>query len=178
MFKFLLHTIAVVAFSAATVSANAQSYTFIENFNLSSVSSNVLTWTPSLHQIFVGSSTTPSTTIQLTTLTTNLMTATTGTWSNTFSEGSTLSGTFTITNSFNNSFLAGTTNVTGGTGIFSSASGQGTFSTLFGYAGQGFSTSTVRFNTPTTPVPEAETYGMMLMGLVSMGFIARRNKNS
>jgi hypothetical protein len=73
--------------------------------------------------------------------------------------------------------------IDGGTGVFAGASGGGTLTgTHFGalLAGipqaSGPSTEHVTFSLTTAPVPEPETYAMVLAGLGLIGFKARRGK--
>jgi PEP-CTERM motif len=114
-------------------------------------------------------------------------------YTSTLAGGDTIFGNFTV-DSF--SFVANPVNpfqadlnftdtftVSGGTGAFTGASGGGTiFGTHFGalidFIPQvsGASTERVIFSVTTAPVPEPETYAMLMAGLGVMGAVARRRK--
>jgi hypothetical protein len=86
-------------------------------------------------------------------------------------------GTPDATNNFTTSFGANIT-ITGGSGLFAGATGSGvaTGSDVWTSATGGTSIQhTVAILT--TPVPEPETYAMMLAGLGIMGFMVRRRRN-
>jgi len=72
------------------------------------------------------------------------------------------------------STFAANTLFTGGDGLFTGATGTGSISGTNDWA----TLTATQFNlaTITTPVPEADTSAMMLMGAGLMGFIARRRK--
>ncbi len=102
-------------------------------------------------------------------------------FTNTSKAGDKMFGTFTFTfvtapDVNGDISFAGNTITTGGEGLFTGASGSGTFS--------GFSNVSTLLTTQynlasiTTPVPEADTSAMLLMGAGVMGFIARRRRNA
>lgn len=97
-----------------------------------------------------------------------------GTFSEAFVGGNSTFGTFTFTG-LSAAGFTGTFNVLGGSGLYAGAIGHGD---VFGSDNfqTGVSTHT-SIGSITTPVPEPETYGMMLMGLGLMGFVARRRRN-
>ena len=84
----------------------------------------------------------------------------------------------------------GTITITGGTGLFEGATGSGSYRAIdygvmnsdangnfisFNPSGQWTFDQTVTINT--APVPEPETYAMMLSGLVLIGFATRRRND-
>ena len=88
-------------------------------------------------------------------------------------------------------YYVGTITITGGTGLFSNATGSGVYRAIdygvmnfdanghfvsFNPSGQWSIEQKVTINT--SPVPEPETYGMMLMGLGLMSFLVRRRKSN
>jgi hypothetical protein len=102
-------------------------------------------------------------------------------FTNTSKAGDKLFGTFTFTSVTapdvnGDSSFAGNVIFTGGEGLFTGASGSGTFSGISNLS----TLTTTQFNTSsiTTPVPEADTSAMLLMGAGVMGFIARRRKQA
>ena len=74
----------------------------------------------------------------------------------------------------------GTVSVTGST--FSSGTGNNAESTLYtfvdamGFNSLTFSTTGVAFEVAVSPVPEPETYALLLAGLGALGFVIRRRK--
>jgi hypothetical protein len=97
-----------------------------------------------------------------------------------FGGGNTTYGTFTIistTGGNGTSSFTGLFNVDGGTGLYRGAIGGGSISGTDTWytdiSGASIHTSIGSF---TTPVPEPETYGMLLMGLGLLSFIACRRK--
>ncbi len=81
-----------------------------------------------------------------------------------------------------NSVTDGTVTVTGSS--FSSGTGNNAESMLYtfvdslGFDSLTFSTTGVAFELAAAPVPEPETYALLLAGLGAMGFLARRRKPS
>lgn|SRR5450830_798051 len=98
-----------------------------------------------------------------------------GSFSEAFVGGNSTYGTFAFTG-LSAAGFTGTFNVLGGFGLYAGAIGSGTV-----YGSDNFSAGTsthTSIGNFTTPVPEPETYGMMVMGLGLMGFIARRRKSN
>jgi len=92
--------------------------------------------------------------------------------------GEQLFGNYTYTSQSSNGdkrLYAADMTFTGGTGVFSGATGTGTFSgehNILSWTGNLTSQSFIT----TAAVPEADTSAMLLMGAGVMGFIARRRK--
>lgn len=108
------------------------------------------------------------------------------TFTETLKTGDSISGNFIFT-SFSGQTLPGSTvnytsnvTITSGTGLFSGATGGGTVSGSQTYSAtsvlSGISTQRSMVSVTTAPVPEPDTYGMLLSGLALMGFVARRRK--
>ena len=100
-------------------------------------------------------------------------------FTSTSKDGDKLFGTFTFTSVTapdvnGDSSFAGNTIFTGGEGLFTGASGSGTFSGISNYLT--LSTTQYNLSSITTPVPEADTSAMLLTGLGLVGFMARRQK--
>jgi PEP-CTERM motif len=86
-----------------------------------------------------------------------------------------------------NLFFGDLLTITGGTGLFAGATGgglgfgthnivaQNNFTT---FPSSGTSTQYLSLNVVTTPVPEPETYAMMLAGLGVLSLVARRKKSA
>jgi hypothetical protein len=186
-----ISTLAVAAlFSLATVSANAASYYFDEIYNLVSYQENVPQgdhWSDYLNfDINAGS---PGTQDSVD-YSSSIALGTTHWWQGSTSysftastkTGDTLFGNYTYTSDINDGswrIRTASSEYTGGTGLFSGATGTGSFMvyqdalkpTSYGFL---FSNA----NITTAPVPEADTLAMLLMGAGVMGFMARRRKNT
>jgi hypothetical protein len=189
MNSFLLRTITLVAFGLAAISANATTYSVNENFtgtyvmtdigngHVSIVHNLVFSSLPSGDaSMFSSSSTTTVSDANLSEPFTNWCNAGCS-FTETLINGNTFSGLVNFTDilrEVNGTGYSGNFNITGGTGLFAGATGSGTFSGFDDFNG-GTTNHNAIFTV--TTVPEPETYGMMLVGLGLMGFVARRQKN-
>jgi len=101
-----------------------------------------------------------------------------------------LFGTFTVTRILSDSktdslakYFTVRTQYTGGTGLFSGATGNGSFEidTIQQYSPSSLVTQVnylyATITTPVAAVPESDTSEMVLMGVGLIGFMARRRKN-
>lgn len=113
-------------------------------------------------------------------------TPTTCTFVETFIGGDTITGHFNF-NSFGANgastteyIYAGNLAITGGTGLFASATGSGTFSGADVFLTQTSGTTSHRsiYSVNTSPVPEPQTYAMLLVGLGLLGFAVKGKKQS
>lgn len=190
MISFLLRSVAVAALGLTAIAANAAVYNVNENFTGSYVLSDLGSGHFSMvHNEIFSSLTSGDSSLFSSSLTTTISDANSSdpfsNWCNagcsfteTLINGNTLSGTFNFTNVQGESggtSYSGLVNITGGTGLFTGATGSGTFSGFDNLAGL---TTAHNLNFTVTSVPEPETYAMMLAGLSFMGFVARRRKEN
>ncbi len=191
MISLLLRSITIVALGLTAISANAAVYIVNENFTGSYVLSDLGSGHFSVvHNEIFSSLTSGDSSLFSSSFTSTISNAdssdsTGSSWcaagcsyTETLKTGDTLSGLFSFNNiqGLNGGIsYSGLLNITGGTGLFAGATGSGTFS---GFDDAGGLTTAHNLNFTVTSVPEPETYGMMLVGLGLMGFVARRRKES
>lgn len=189
MISFLLRSVAVVALGLTAIAGNAAVYNVNENFTGAYVINDLGSGHFSMvHNEIFSSLTSGDPSLFSASLTTTISDANSSdpfsNWCNagcsfteTLINGNTLSGTFNFTNvqgQSDGTSYSGLVNITGGTGLFAGATGSGTFSGFDNLTGL---TTAHNLNFTVTSVPEPETYGMMMMGLGLIGFVARRRKN-
>lgn len=189
MILFLLRSIAVAALGLTAIAANAAVYNVNENFTGTYVINDLGSGHFSMvHNEIFSSLTSGDSSLFSSSFTSTITNADSSdpfsNWCNagcsyteTLKNGDTLTGLFSLTSLASiggGVSYSGLLNITGGTGLFAGATGSGTFSA---FDKDGLTTDH-NLNFTVTSVPEPETYGMMLVGLSFMGFVARRRKEN